>query len=65
MEPSYDLGDSFRLNYYPGRYHSIGIDRVGLDHVGEFFLESIDGGIRGATGYDNVIYDMHGRNTPT
>lgn len=55
--------DGYALKYYPSRSHSIGIIRTGLDHVMESIFEAIDGGIRKFTGYDNVLFDMHGTNS--
>ena len=54
---------SFTLKYYPDRANSIGIIRAGFSHYVEAGKELFDGGVRIVTGRDNVVYDMHGRNS--
>ena len=54
--------EDYALKYYPSRNLSLGIVRTGAYHYIEAGLEAIDGFVRWASGNDNVIYDMHGRN---
>ena len=54
---------SFTLKYYPDRANSIGIIRAGFSHYVEAGKEVLDGCVRGFTGGDNAVYDMHGKNS--